>query len=156
MLIISAGCAGGQEVTPDLVTQAKRLWAQAKIGDYDLDWNVRGPNNARYFVTVRGGEVRKIESISRDGGKVELHPGDPRFFSVDGLFHTIDDELALRNSDKPFGQPKGTRVVMRFSPDDKLGYPRWYHRDVMGTPLSIAIEVNKLTPLTPTSTKTRP
>ena len=34
---------------------------------------------------------------------------------------------------------------MRFLPDAKLGYPRWYHRDVMGTALSIAIEVNSLT-----------
>jgi hypothetical protein len=151
MLVITAGCNGGQDVTPEAIAQSRRLWTQAKIRDYDLDWNVRGPNNAHYSVTVRGGEVRKIESIQRDGGKVELHPGDPQFYGVDGLFHTIDDELALRKSDQPFGQPKGTKVVMRFLPDAKLGYPHWYHRDVMGTPLSIAIEVNTLTPATPAS-----
>ena len=121
MLVITAGCAGGQAVTPEAVAQAKRLWTQANIRDYDLDWSVRGPNNAHYAVTVRGGEVRKIESIQRDGGKVELHPGDPYFFGVDGLFHTIDDELALRKTDHPFGQPKGTRVAMRFLPDARLG-----------------------------------
>ena len=35
---------------------------------------------------------------------------------------------------------------MRFKPDPKLGYPNWYHRDVMGTSLSIAIDVVKLVP----------
>jgi hypothetical protein len=35
---------------------------------------------------------------------------------------------------------------MRFKPDPKLGYPLWYHRDVMGTSLSIAIDVVKLVP----------
>jgi len=35
---------------------------------------------------------------------------------------------------------------MRFKPDAKLGYPRWYHRDVLGTPASMAIDVNALTP----------
>ncbi len=151
MLLISVGCAADQPVTPDAVAEAKRLWTQANIRDYVLDWNVRGPNNAHYSVTVRGGEVRKIESILRDGGRVELHPGDPQFYGVDGLFHTIDDELALANTDHPFGQPTGTRVAMRFLPDAKLGYPNWYHRDVMGTPLSIAIEVNSLTTLPPDS-----
>jgi Family of unknown function (DUF6174) len=153
MLAIAAGCGGGQEVTPEAVDQARRLWAQANIRDYDLDWSVRGPNNAHYFVTVRDGEVRKIESISRDGTKVELHPGDPQFYSVNGLFHTVEDELALVKTDHPFGQPEGTRIAMRFSPDAKLGYPHWYHRDVMGTPLSIAIEVNTLTPV-PSASKT--
>ena len=151
MMVITAGCAGGQEVTPEAVAQARRLWTQANIRDYDLDWSVRGPNNAHYSVTVRDGGVRKIESVQRDGSKVELHPGDSQFYSVDGLFHTIDDELALRKTDQPFGQPKGTKVVMRFLPDAKLGYPYWYHRDVMGTPLSIAIEVNTLTPTAPAS-----
>jgi hypothetical protein len=35
---------------------------------------------------------------------------------------------------------------MRFLPDAKLGYPRWYHRDVLGSPMSVAIDVNSLTP----------
>ncbi len=151
MLLIAGGCAGGQNVTPESVAEAKRVWTQAGIRDYDLDWSVRGPNNAHYSVTVRGGEVRKLESVQRDGRKVELHSADAQTFGVDGLFRTINDELALIQTDRPFDQPKGTRVVMRFQPDARLGYPRWYHRDVMGTSLSIAIEVNSLTPASPES-----
>jgi hypothetical protein len=152
---IMAGCDRGEVVTPEAVAQAKRLWSQAGIRDYELDWSVTGQNNAHYLVTVRSAEVRKVEAIQPDGRRVELHPGSPRFFSVDGLFVTIADELAQLNSNTPFGQPKGAKVVMRFHPDEKLGYPRWYRRDVMGTPLAATIDVNKLVP-TESSTTAKP
>jgi hypothetical protein len=146
LLLFTLGCAGGQAVTPEAVEQARRLWMQAQIRDYDLDWTVRGPNNAHYFVTVRDGQVRRVEAVDRHGGKNELHPAETRFYGVDGLFLTIKDELALCKTNSPFGQPEGTKVVMRFQPDAQLGYPHWYRRDVLGTPLSIAIEVNRLIP----------
>ena len=66
---------------------------------------------------------------------------------MDGLFLTIADELASLKTDNPFGQPKGTKVVMRFKPDPKLGYPLWYRRDVMGTPQGMRIDVIKLVPM---------
>jgi len=140
------GCAGGQEVNPQAVDAARRLWTQAGIRDYQLEWSVTGPNNAHYFVSVRDGEVRKIESVQPDGSRFELHPGEPRFFGVQGLFLTIADELALLKTDRPFGQPKGTKVVMRFEPDSRLGYPHWYRRDVMGTSQSVRITVIGLVP----------
>jgi hypothetical protein len=147
LLIAIVGCGGGQEVTPEAVRAARELWTRASLPDYDLDWSVSGPNNAHYFATVRGGEVRKVEMIRPDGGKVELHPEKKQFFGVDGLFLTMEEELAVcSKNEKPFGQPKGTRVVMRFQPDVKLGYPHWYHRDVLGSPMSMAIDVNALTP----------
>ena len=34
---------------------------------------------------------------------------------------------------------------MRFLPDAQLSYPHWYHRDLLGTSASMAIEVNALT-----------
>jgi hypothetical protein len=141
------GCTGGERVTPEALEQAKQLWTRANIRDYDLDWTVSGPNNAHYFVTVRGGEVRTVESVQHDGSRRELHPGEPRFFSVDGLFLTIADEIVLQKTDRPFGQPTGTAVVMRFKPDAKLGYPHWYRRDLLGTSMNISIEVNQLTPV---------
>src|SRR5262249_34194775 len=134
----------------EAVQAARQLWTRARMADYDLDWSVSGPNNAHYLVAVRGGEVRKVEMLRPDGGKVELHPDKKQFFGVDGLFLTMDEELAVcSKSEKPFGQPKGTKVVMRFQPDEKLGYPHWYHRDVLGSPMSMAIDVNTLTPARP-------
>lgn len=150
--LILTGCDRGEVVTPEALTQAKRLWSQAGIRDYELDWSVTGQNNAHYLVTVQGAEVRKVNAIEPDGRQVELHPGSPRFFGVDGLFVTISDELAQLNTEKPFGQPKGTKVVMRFHPDAKLGYPHWYRRDVLGTSLAVTIDVNKLVPTTNSAT----
>jgi len=150
LLIAIVGCGGGREVTPEAVRAARELWTRAGLPDYDLDWSVSGPNNARYLVAVRGGEVLKVEMIRPDGGKVEMHPEKKQFFGVDGLFLTMEEELAVcSKNEKPFGQPKGTRVVMRFQPNEKLGYPHWYHRDVLGSPMSMAIDVNALTPAPP-------
>ena len=146
-----SAAAGGQEVTPEAIEQAKQLWTKAGIRDYDLEWTVAGAQNNHYYVTVRGGEVRKIESIRPDGRRIELKSPTLGIYSVDGLFLTIADELAQLKTDHPFGQPKGTKVVMRFKPDPKLGYPQWYRRDVMGTSLAIAIDVVKLVPETPSS-----
>jgi len=147
-----AGCDGGQAVTPEAIDQAKRLWSLAGVRDYELDWSVTGPNNAHYVVTVQAGEVREVDAIQPDGRRVELHPGSPRFFGVDGLFVTISDELAQLKTDKPFGQPTGTKVVMRFRPDAKLGYPHWYRRDVLGTSQAVTIDVNRLVPAATSAT----
>src|SRR5436305_12786953 len=79
-----AGCSGGQPVTPQSIADARKVWEQAGIRDYDLEWTATGMNNAHYLVTVRGGTVRKIESIARDGRRFEVHPAEVRFYGVDG------------------------------------------------------------------------
>ncbi len=147
----ASGCGGGQQVTPEAIAHAKQLWTKAGIRDYDLEWTVTGARSNQYYVTVREGEVRKIESLLGDGKRIVLKPAATRFYSVDGLFLTIADELAQLKTDHPFDQPKETKVLMRFKPDPKLGYPQWYRRDVMGTSLSIAIDVVKL--ITKTTSK---
>jgi hypothetical protein len=144
-----SGCGGGQEATPEAIEEARQLWKKAGIRDYELDWTVTGAQNNHYYVTVNGGEVRKVESVRPDGQRFALKPADTRFYSVDGLFLTIADELAQLKTDLPFSQPQGTKIVMRFKPDPKLGYPHWYRRDVMGTSLAIAIDVVKLVPKAP-------
>jgi Family of unknown function (DUF6174) len=140
----TCGCGGGQEVTPEAIDQARQLWAKADIRDYELDWTATGAQNNHFYVTVSGGKVRTVESVRPDGQRFALKPADTRFYGVDGLFLTIADELAQLKTDHPFGKPEGTKIVMRFKPDPKLGYPHWYRRDVMGTSLALAIDVVKL------------
>jgi hypothetical protein len=148
LAVVASGCGRSQTATAEAVNAARRLWSRAGIRDYDLDWSVSGRNNAHYLVTVRGGEVQRIDAVQPDGGKVPLRSNEARMYGVDGLFRTIDEELAVcGKSETPFGAPKGTKVVMRFLPDEKLGYPHWYHRDVLGTSASMAIAVNALTPV---------
>ncbi|WP_250847119.1 DUF6174 domain-containing protein [Aquisphaera insulae] len=146
-LCIFARCSGGQAVTEEALAAARDTWAEAGIRDYDIEWTSSGNVEGRYVVTVRGGEVRRVEGVAADGRRSELSPAEKRFYGVDGLFTTIADELAQLKSDRPFGSPRGMKVVMRFTPDPRLGYPRLYRRDVMGTSQGLAIDVIRLTPL---------
>ncbi len=146
---IFARCSGGQSVTPESLAAARKVWAEVGIRDYDLEWSASGRMSAHYYVTVREREVREVESIASDGRRIPVHLPDPsyyRFYGVDGLFTTIADELEQLKADQPFGQPKGTKVVMRFTPDPRLGYPRSYRRDVLGTSQGLAIDVIRLIP----------
>ena len=142
----ASGCGGGHDVTPEAIDQAKQLWTKAGIRDYDLEWTVAGAQSNHYYVTVRGGEVRKVESMLPDGRRIVLKSFDTRYFSVDGLFLTMADYVALLKKDQPGGESKVAQVVMRFKPDSKLGYPLWFRRDVMGSTQALAIDVVKLEP----------
>ncbi len=140
------GCSSGEPVTAEALAKARAVWNKAGIRDYELEWTSSGSTSAHYAVTVRGGEVRKLQSVAPDGRLFDLHPAEPRFFGVDGLFTTIADELAQLRTATPFGQPAGTKVAMRFTTDPELGYPRSYRRDVLGTTQSLRIDVIRLTP----------
>lgn len=144
--LVLAGCSAGEPVTADALRAARQKWAGAGIRDYELEWRSSGSSSAHYYVTVRGGSVTRLESIAPDGRRFELHPAEPRFYGVEGLFTTIDDELAQLRTPQPFGQPAGTKVVMRFKTDPKLGYPLSYHRDVLGRSQGLAIDVIRLIP----------
>jgi hypothetical protein len=143
---LCAGCSAGQPVTLESLNAARQTWARAGLRNYELEWQASGISSAHYYVTVRGGTVRKVESVAPDGRRIELHPGDPSFYGVDGLFKTIADELAQLKQPQPFGQPPGTKAVMRFTTDPRLGYPVSYRRDVMGTSQGLSIDVIRLIP----------
>jgi hypothetical protein len=146
LLPILAGCAGGEELTVQSLGKARRLWDQAQIRDYDLEWTSSGLNHGHYRVAVRKGKVRSIESIQPNGRSTTVATAEPRYYGVEGLFTTLKDELAQLQTPEPFGQPKGSKVVMRFTPDPKFGFPRRYQRDVLGTPQALAIDVIRFVP----------
>src|SRR5688572_2636022 len=138
MLVLPAlaGCAGGQDVTARSIRDARRAWDRAGIRDYDLEWTSSGLRSSHYRVSVRNGRVESIESIYQ-GKAYPVRPAEPKYYGVDGLFLTIVDELAQLQTAAPFGQAKGTKAVLRFTPDPRLGYPRSYRRDVLGTPQAL-------------------
>lgn len=144
--VAASGCSRGEAVTADSLAAARATWARAGIRDYELEWKATGKNNVHYVVTVRDGAVSRIVSLTPNGDEVPAHPAETRFYSVDGLFTTIADELAQLKTDRPFGQPPETQVVMRVHYDPKLGYPISYHRDVLGASQGLAIDVIKLVP----------
>lgn len=147
LLIAFAGCASAENVTPQALARARKIWEKAGIRDYDFDWETSGARNEQYKVAVRDGQVRSVLRVLPDGREVPAHPGDPSAYSVDGLFRIINEELDQLQREKPFGQPKGAQFVLQFSADPKLGYPRSYRRDVEGSARGIAIDVTRFQPV---------
>lgn len=145
LALAAPGC-GGEPVTRESLAKARQRWAQAGVKNYNLEWTTSGKTRAFYRVTVRDGEVRSVEQVLPDGRVITLHPGQPKYFGVDGLFLTIAEEYAMLRTDRPFGQPKGTKAVLLFTLDPKYGYPRSYRRDLVGAPLPVAIDVVSFTP----------
>jgi len=149
LVLALPGCRGGEDVTTRSLRAARRTWEKAGVRDYNLEWTTAGARSNHYRVFVRDGQVRAVYLVQPGGKEVVGKPGEPAFFGVDGLFRTIEEELDEAQSDRPFGQPKGTRVVLKFTPDPELGYPRDYRRDVLGSPLRIAIDVIRMDPHPP-------
>jgi hypothetical protein len=156
VVLTLTGCAGREDVTARSLAEARRRWERAGIRDYDLEWSSSGLGHGHYVVTVRGSQVVAIESILAGGKRIAVHTAEPRFYGVEGLFMIIGEELALLDTSTPFGQPKGTKAVLRFEPDPKLGYPRSYRRDVLGTPQALAIDVLRFEPTNKPLPATRP
>jgi hypothetical protein len=149
-LVAVSGCGRGTDVTSRSIRDARRVWTKANIRDYDLEWTASGPLSGHYLVYVRGGLVREVRRILSDPRQIQANhgneivvarPADPSLYGVDGLFKILEQEFDAAQSDQPFGQPKGARVLLKFSPDATLGYPRRYRRDVSGSLLALAIDV---------------
>lgn len=141
-----AGCAGGENVTTQSLNAARAKWDAAKIRDYELEWKAAGAMNSHYVVSVRDGQVRSIDTIAPDGRRYPAKSNKPAFFGVDGLFLTIAEEFAQLDTARPFGRPKGTSYVLKFTPDPTYGYPRDYRRDVVGAPQPLVIDVVRFEP----------
>jgi hypothetical protein len=155
-LLVLVGCGRGVEVTPGSLAQARQRWKQANVRNYNLEWTNTGLMNGHYRVAVRGREVRSVETVLPDGRVFAAPTAEPKAYGVEGLFVVIDEELAQLKTDAPFGQPKGTKVVLRFTPDPTYGYPTSYRRDVLGTPRSVAIDVIRFDPDPPPDTPAPP
>jgi hypothetical protein len=146
--VLAVGCGEtGEPVDAAKLDAAQRLWADNGPRDYDLQWqSISTRNQAVYRAYVRGGEVGAVRLVRPDGKAIALKPADPTFYSVDGLFRTIREELAQSRETRPFGQPPGTTVILTMRSDEKLGYPTLYRRDVFGAEDRMGIDVISLTP----------
>lgn len=147
VLICVSGCGGGETVTPQSLQAARQRWDRAGVRDYNLEWTNSGPGNPRYRVEVRDAEVKKLRAILPDGTTRETTTHNPEYFSVVGLFRTIAEELDQLRSQEPFGKPKGSSIVMRFTPDPQYGYPRSYRRDVAGSARAVWFDVLRFEPV---------
>ena len=148
-LVLFAGCSGGENVTAASLRAAREAWARKNIRDYEIEWAGSGLSRSRYVVSVRDGEVRSVESVAPDGRHYPVKPAEPKFYGVEGLFLVIADELAQLDDAEPFGRPKGSASVLKFTIDPTHGFPRSYRRDVVGAPSALRIDVIRFEPRAP-------
>ena len=146
----AAGCGQGEDLSEKSLRKARIAWNQAKVRSYDLEWIATGPQTGpsgdRYAVAVRDGEVTTVERVGPDGKRSTLRPAKPQFYGMDGLFLTMEEELAQLKTDAPFNARKGTEVVLRFTTDPKLGYLKSYRRDILTQPKGLTIDVVRFEP----------
>lgn len=150
VLLALCGCGGGVEVNALNLAKARALWDGAKVRDYDLEWTTSGDQIGHYLVFVRGGSVKAIHAFVEDRKarklrEIEIKPGDPSYYGVEGLFKIIAEEQAqCAEGGSAFGGSNGAKMLLKFTPDAKLGYPRRYRRDVVGQPRRLALDVVRL------------
>ena len=124
-------------VTAQRLEAARQKWHQARINNYEMEVEVSGSQNGVYQITVRDGD---FQSMTRDGRQANPHEGE--YWTVDGLFHTISEELQL--PDRTVGGPhaSGARRTLQASFDHHAGYPLKFL--VSGSTRSVQIQVHRL------------
>ena len=86
----------------------------------------------------RGGQVT---NMTRDGIAPKRR-GTWDYWSVDAQLEIIGEELRkAHDPEKGFQAPPGSQVVQRAEFDERLGYPRDYHRIVLGASLEIRWQI---------------
>jgi hypothetical protein len=105
-------------VTRERLAAARSQWRAANIVDYDLDLDVSGVQTGRYHVVVRQG---KVADISLNGRPAESNA--PDYYTVDGLFQTLEEYLDHCENPSSGVFPPGTQVWLRMRTHPSLGYP---------------------------------
>jgi hypothetical protein len=140
--LISAlsGCSRLQPLTPDILQQAKAKWMVHQPQSYRLVVEMSGDRveTGRFEVTVRGGQV---ESLRRNGVVIRANAGQD--YSMDGLFHMLEQEVGLSERPATLGAPEGYSVYLNAKFDDMTGRLIRYRRIVGGTSNSIDVNVRE-------------
>jgi hypothetical protein len=113
---------------------AVERWEKNGPADYDLDLELTGNRPSTIHVEVRQGEV---VHMLRDG----VEPRQKRtwdYWSVAGQLETIGEELEMaKDPATSFNVPAGSQVVMWAQFDPQWGYPREFHRVVLGASFEV-------------------
>ena len=104
-------------------------WQKNGPADYDLDIELSGNRPGKIHLEVRD---REVVHMTRDG----VEPKQKRtwdYWSIPGQFDTIGQELEMaKDPAGSFHAPGASQVVMWAEFDPKFGYPKEYHRVVLG------------------------
>jgi hypothetical protein len=120
-----------QQLTPEQLEAARRVWAEHGPADYRLDFTIKREVNPdlagtvpkNYSVQVRG---KKPKAVTDPDGR-PLKPGEAEFDSMDALFAAIDMQLRA-DSD-----PNRPRAFVKATFDGSDGHVKHFVHSVMRT-----------------------
>ena len=138
MLGLCIACSRLQPLTSDRMMQAEAKWMSHKPNGYHLVIEISGDRveTGRFDVNVLGGKV-----ISLRRNSLVIVPNAGQDYSMDGLFHMLEQELGLAERPAVLGAPAGYSVYLNARFDDSTGRLIRYRRIVGGTSNSIDINV---------------
>jgi hypothetical protein len=141
ILITAAGCSGLSTLTADSLRAAQERWNSSGPSYYSMTIEMKGDRLelSKYDVTVRDKSVVKLER----NGQVVLPAGGSQDYSVDGLFHILDEEIDLAKNPVTLGAPPGYASYPLASFDPATGRLLRFQRSVGGTKNSIEIDVTE-------------
>ena len=137
-LLFIVACNRLPTLTPQILKQAEQRWVSQQPGSYRLVIEMSGDRveTGRFEVEVRSGQV---VSFRRNGLVLQTDRGQD--YTIEGLFHVLEQELGLAEKPATFGAPGGYTVYTKARFDDVSGRLIRYQRIVGGTSNSIDINV---------------
>jgi hypothetical protein len=138
MLYFCVACSRLQPLTSDRLTEAEAKWKAHRPGAYRLVIEMSGDRieTGRFDVSVAGGQITGLRRNS-----LVIRPNAGQDYSMDGLFHMLEQELGLAEKPATLGAPEGYSIYLSARFDDATGRLVRYRRIVGGTSNSIDVSV---------------
>jgi Family of unknown function (DUF6174) len=135
----------GQQLRPEKLEAARKLWEEKRPADYVLTYTKKGDASGTFVVTVRQGKVVSVimrEEVKKENEvQVVEQPLEQRLYhtyDMEGLFDNIERFLELAaKKDSP-------RVYLFARFDPKNGQLLKFARRVMGTAQHVEIDVEPI------------
>lgn len=141
LLLLLFGCSRISELTPEALQSAQAQWEKSGHASYRMVVETSGDHmdTSKYEVVVRAKSVVKLE---RNGSPLQPEAGG-NSYTVEGLFHTLDQEIDLKGKPQLLGAPPGYSSYPMASFDAATGRLLRFQRSVGGTKNSIEIIVRE-------------
>jgi len=147
LILLLCGCSRLPALTSGALLEAQTKWEKSGPGSYRMVVETSGDHieTSKYEVTVRAKSVLKLQ---RNGVLLQPEAGGSSY-TVEGLFHTLDQEIDLESKPQLLGAPPGYASYPMASFDNETGRLLRFQRSVGGTKNSIEIIVREFEALNP-------
>jgi hypothetical protein len=138
ILVANTGCSRLPTLTPDLLVAAEQKWNTQKPSGYRLVIEMSGDRveTGRFEAEVRSDH---LVSLRRNGLVIRPNAGED--YTMEGIFHILQQELSLAERPAMLGAAPGYSVYLSARFDESNGRLIRYRRTVAGTSNSIEIRV---------------